>query len=203
MELEALLQEKHARARERERERETEREREREKEREREREREQERAREREASEQIIEAKNAEVAHLRSALEAAAVETQTHAEHIQVCSDLLKEFNTYKEKQVLVLLQAEHDHDQKLSLLKQELEANQSKTKRALDEARAADHKVQQEQDQIQLQTKLISDLNDQIKVRFLFDLRIHASFLPHASLGMFTNAHLFLFLLCFFSTSN
>jgi hypothetical protein len=129
-----------------------------------------------------------------------------HTQHIQAYSDLLKEFGEYKEENSILeqaLLQAEHDYDQKLSLLKQELEANQSKTKRALDEARAADHKVQQEQDQIQLQTKLISDLNDQIKVRFLFDLRIHASFLPHASLGMFTNAHLFLFLLCFFSTSN
>ena len=88
-----------------------------------------------------------------------------HTQHIQAYSDLLKEFDTYKEKQVIALLQAELDHDQKRSLLKQELDANQSKTKRALDEARAADHKVQQQQDQIQLQTKLISDLNDQITV--------------------------------------
>ena len=151
MDLEALLQKKHARVTEREREREEERE------------------KEREASEQILKAKNAEVAHLKSALESAAAGTQKHAEHIQAYSDLLKEFDTYKEKQVIALLQAELDHEQKRSLLKQELDANQSKTKRALDEARAADYKVQQQHGQIQLQTKLISDLNDQIKVRFCF----------------------------------
>ena len=102
-------------------------------------------------------------------LEALLQEKHAHAR------DLLKEFNTYKEKQVLALLQAEHDHDQKLSLLKQELEANQSK--RALDEARASDHKVQKQQNEIQLQTKLISDLNDEIKVRLLFYLRTQIYF--------------------------
>jgi glutamyl/glutaminyl-tRNA synthetase len=67
--------------------------------------------------------------------------------------------------------------------LRQELEAKKSETEKALDEARAADHKVQRQQDQIQLQTKSILDLNDQIKVSLLFDLHTHAFFLPHASL--------------------
>jgi hypothetical protein len=67
--------------------------------------------------------------------------------------------------------------------LRQELEAKKSETEKALDEARAADHKVQRQQDQIQLQTKSILDLNDQIKVSLLFDLHTHAFLLPHASL--------------------
>jgi DNA repair exonuclease SbcCD ATPase subunit len=151
---------------------------------------------------------------------------EIHTQHIQAYSDLLKEFGECKEESSILeqaLLQAEHDYDQKLSLLKQELEAKRSETEKALDEARAADHKVQQlqtemkaqleetrrhhdqrfydlqqmfdaykeetsdrhqqklsemtcqlemhnhhiraQQDQIQLQTKLISDLNDQITV--------------------------------------
>jgi chromosome segregation ATPase len=111
---------------------------------------------------------------------------EIHTQHMQAYSDLLKEFDEYKEENSILeqaLLQAKDDQDQKLSLLKQELEAKKSETEKALDEARAADHKVQRQQDQIQLQTKSISDLNDQIKVSLLFDLHTHAFLLPHASL--------------------
>jgi hypothetical protein len=111
-----------------------------------------------------------------------------HTQHIQAYSDLLKEFDEYKDESSILeqkLLQAEHDYDQKLSLLKQELEAKKSETEkpqetfqqeRALDEARAADHKVQQQQDQIQMQTQSISDLTDQIEVRLFMDLPLHST---------------------------
>jgi len=169
---------------------------------------------------------------------------EIHTQHMQAYSDLLKEFDEYKEENSILeqaLLQAKDDQDQKLSLLKQELEAKKLETEKALDEVRAADHKVQQlqtemkaqledtrghhdqrfydlqqefgaykektsdrhqqkisemtcqlemnndhiqaQQDQIQLQTKSILDLNDQIKVSLLFDLHTHAFLLPHASL--------------------
>jgi len=88
-----------------------------------------------------------------------------HTQHIQAYSDLLKEFGEYKEENSILeqaLLQAEHDYDQKLSLLKQELEAKKSETEKALDEARAADHKVQQLQTEMKAQLEETRRHNDQ-----------------------------------------
>jgi DNA repair exonuclease SbcCD ATPase subunit len=61
--------------------------------------------------------------------------------------------------------QLRQELETKRSETEKALETKKSETGRTLDEARAADHKFKQQQDQIQLQTKLISDLNDQITV--------------------------------------
>jgi len=71
---------------------------------------------------------------------------EAHTEHVQAYSDLLKEFDEYKEES---------------SILEQKL---------------FQDHKVQQQQDKIRLQTQSILDLNDQIKVRLFTDLFLHST---------------------------